>query len=456
MTDIKPLVMKFGGTSVRTAEQRQAAVRHVCRAREAGYHPVVVVSAMGRKGEPYATDTLISLAEEIGPDMASREKDMLMACGEIISTVIMAHLIRHLGNCDTVALSGGQAGIVTDRKFGAARILAIDPTRIQRCFSDGTIPVVAGFQGVTRGAAAYEHGAITTLGRGGSDTTASALGAAVHAVEVQIFTDVPGIMTADPTIVPNARTLGTITYREICEMAHQGAKVLHPRAAETAMEYGIPLRVLSPMEGGEGTLIVAEAKVDRTREHGVTGVAHSGAVVPLSMRVEEEYCKPQVERDTLARVAAEDISVYFTSDTPETMNFVVDEDVLPTVLNAVENVTLTATDRDGQPRRFRVARHASSAAADDAIPVQLHVHPDCVIVSLIGRDLRRVPGVIARAAEALEGAGIKILQVAGSSNCLSCLIREPHKEEAVRRLHEKFHLHLGDEGAGGQRPMAGS
>ncbi|MFQ5809460.1 MAG: aspartate kinase, partial [Armatimonadota bacterium] len=387
--------------------------------------------------------------EEIDPDVAPREKDMLMACGEIISTVIMAHLIRKLGGCPTVALSGGQAGIATDRKFGAARIMAIDPTRIHRCFSDGTIPVVAGFQGVTRDAGTHEHGSITTLGRGGSDTTGSALGAAVHAVEVQIFTDVPGIMTADPSIVPEAQTLRTVTYEEICEMAHQGANVLHPRAAEIAMEYGIPLRVLSAMEEGEGTLIVGEPKVDRTRAHGVTGVAHSDAVVPLSMRVEDEYCKPQVEWDVLARVAAEDISVYFTSDTPDTMSFVVDRDVLPTALSAVENTTVTAKDRDGGARRFCVARHPDGAAAPDAVPVELHVHPECVIVSIIGRELRRVQGVMARAAEALEGAGIDILQVAGSGNSLSCLIREPHKEEAVRRLHEKFHLHLKDNRPGG-------
>jgi aspartate kinase len=449
MADIRPLVMKFGGTSVRSAEQRLAAARRVCEAQTAGYHPVVVVSAIGRRGEPYATDTLISLAEEIDPDIAPREKDLLMACGEIISTVIMAHLIRKIGDCPTVALTGGQAGIATDRRFGAARIMAIDATRIQRCFDEGAIPVVAGFQGVTQGSAAHEHGSITTLGRGGSDTSGSALGAAVRAVEVQIFTDVPGIMTADPRIVPDARTLRTITYQEICEMAHQGASVLHPRAAEIAMEYDIPLRVLSTMEEGDGTLVVRDADIDRSREHGVTGVAHSNAVVPLTIRVEDEYCKPQIERDALASVAAKDISIYFTSDTPETMNFVVDRDLLPAALDAVENTIVKATDQDGQTRRFRVARHPNVDADDDATPVELEVHADCVIVSVIGRDLRRVPGVMARAAEALEDAGIEIIQVAGSSNALSCLIREPHTEEAVRRLHEKFHLHFKDEAAGG-------
>ena len=324
------------------------------------------------------------------------------------------------------------------------------PLTIGHEFMGVVVDVGGNVDDLTVGDRVSAEGHITTLGRGGSDTSGSALGAAVRAVEVQIFTDVPGVMTADPRIVPDARTLRTITYEEICEMAHQGASVLHPRAAEIAMEYDIPLRVLSTMEEGGGTLVLGDADIDRSREHGVTGVAHSDAVVPLTIRVEDEYCKPQVERDALASVAAKDISVYFTSDTPETMNFVVDRDLLPAALDAVENTIVTAKTQDGQTRRFRAARHPSSAADEDATPVELEVHPDCVIVSVIGRDLRRVPGVMARAAEALEGAGIEIIQVAGSSNALSCLIREPHTEEAVRRLHEKFHLHFKDEQAGGE------
>lgn len=437
---MKPIVMKFGGTSVRSAEQRQCAAERVCEAKRNGFDPVVVVSAMGRKGEPYATDTLISLVDEIDPDVAPREKDMLMACGEIISTVIMAHLIRHVGGMPTVALTGGQAGMITDRNFGSARILEIQPHRLLRSLREGTIPVVAGFQGVAQiPEDQHEHGSLTTLGRGGSDTTASALGAAVQAVEVRIFSDVPGIMTADPRIVPEARTLRTITYEEICEMAHQGARVLHPRSAEIAMDYGIPLRVLATMGEGEGTLIVREPTTSREHEHGVTGVANSETVVPLSMTIPDARAKPAIEHSVLRLVADENVSVYFTSDTPHSVNFVVSHDCLQRVVRALDGAEV-ATPGTGEVRRLVVGDQKQEVGGASA-PIYVRVHGDCTIVSVIGRGLRHLPGIMARVSEALEGAGIQILQVAGSNNSISCLIHERHTPKAVELLHAKFHLH---------------
>ncbi|MFQ6098931.1 MAG: aspartate kinase [Armatimonadota bacterium] len=444
---MKPLVMKFGGTSVRSHEQRERAARRVCEAKAKGFDPVVVVSAMGRKGEPYATDTLIALAEEIDPDIAPREKDMLMACGEIISTVIMAHMIRHIGGLRTVALTGGQAGIITDRNFGSARIIEIQPDRLLRSLREGSVPVVAGFQGVAQiPEDQHEHGSITTLGRGGSDTTASALGAAVKAVEVQIFSDVPGIMTADPRMVPEARTLRTITYEEICEMAHQGARVLHPRSAEIAMDYGIPLRVLPTMGDSEGTLIVREPSITREREHGVTGITNSPPVVPLSMAIADAESKPAIEYHVLSRVAEADVSVYLTSDTPKSVNFVVSRECLDRAVAALDGVQVPTSLRDDAPnaseKSLRVVTDIPDeepAAADS--PIYVRVHGDCSIVSVIGRGLRRVPGIMARVSEALEQSGIRILQVAGSDNSISCLISYAHVEQAVKHLHSKFHLH---------------
>jgi aspartokinase len=203
------VVQKFGGKSVGTPEARRLAAEKVRKAREEGLLPVVVVSAIGRSGAPYATDTLIQQLEAVDPvtEPEARERDLLMACGEIISTVIMAQTLKSIG-LKATALTGGQAGIVTDDSFGDAQILDIDPTAILSYFEQGVdAVVVAGFQGVTAPGAEGEHGAITTLGRGGSDTTASALGVALKAEKVEIYTHVDGVMSADPEVVPDARTL---------------------------------------------------------------------------------------------------------------------------------------------------------------------------------------------------------------------------------------------------------
>ena len=199
-------VLKFGGTSVDTPEHRLMAARKVIQCIESGAKPVVVVSAIGRRGAPYATDTLVDLLTEIDPTIppAPRERDLMMACGEIISTVVMAQTLRTLGY-PTVALTGNQAGIITDDEFGNARILEINPEPVLRCLEQGWVPIVAGFQGVTRPDAIFARGSITTLGRGGSDTTAAALGAALRAEAVEIYTDVNGVRPPTPTSCPTRR-----------------------------------------------------------------------------------------------------------------------------------------------------------------------------------------------------------------------------------------------------------
>ena len=257
----KVLVQKFGGTSVDTDEHRQMAARKVLAARDAGYDPVVVVSAIGRRGAPYATDTLVQELKQIDPTAPPnpRELDMMMACGELISTAVMASTLQSMGS-ESLAISGGQAGIITDGEYGNARILSINPHSIWKAIERGQIPVVCGFQGVTSVTEEAEHGSITTLGRGGSDTTAAALGAALDACGVEIYTDVNGVKTADPDMVANAKTLPICTYAEVAEMAHLGAKVVHPRAAEIAMHYGIPLWVKSTFTEDPGTLIASESE----------------------------------------------------------------------------------------------------------------------------------------------------------------------------------------------------
>src|SRR5690606_33561545 len=204
---LRTIVQKFGGSSLAAPEGREAAARRVVQAVREGARPVVVVSALGRRGDPYATDTLLGLVGAGQPGLPARELDLLLSCGEQVSAAVMCAVLRRMG-LDATALTGGQAGIITDAHYGDARILRVDPEPLRSLLERGRVPVVAGFQGMT------EQGEITTLGRGGSDTTAAALAAAVGAEVIDIYTDVDGVYTADPRLVPEARTMVTITYDE--------------------------------------------------------------------------------------------------------------------------------------------------------------------------------------------------------------------------------------------------
>ncbi|HET7560242.1 MAG TPA: aspartate kinase, partial [Limnochordia bacterium] len=223
------VVQKFGGTSVATEAQRRAVVERVKEAIAEGLAPVVVVSAMGRRGDPYATDTLLDLLPGEGPRPPERELALLMSVGEVIAIVVLSQALQAAGIASR-ALTGAQAGIVTDANLTAARVLEVRPERVRALCAGGVVPVIAGFQG------ADASGEVTTLGRGGSDTTAAVLGVALNAVRVDIFTDVDGMKTADPRLVPGAATLSHISYEEAAQMAHLGAKVVHPRAVEAAMQ----------------------------------------------------------------------------------------------------------------------------------------------------------------------------------------------------------------------------
>ncbi len=218
---MKVIVQKFGGTSVKNKETRELAAAHVERAVEEGYKVVAVVSAMGRQGDPYATDTLLGLLNQNGSQISTREKDMLVSVGETISSVIFTELLQSK-KLKASAMTGAQAGFRTDGQYGSARIVDMQTEALVHRLEEVDVVVVAGFQGVSG------DGELTTLGRGGSDTSATAIGAALQAEYVDIFTDVEGIMTADPRVVGEAEILPSATYQEICNMAYQGAKVIHP------------------------------------------------------------------------------------------------------------------------------------------------------------------------------------------------------------------------------------
>ncbi|AUZ41384.1 aspartate kinase, partial [Bacillus sp. MBGLi79] len=243
---MKIIVQKFGGTSVKDDRGRKLALSHIQEAVNEGYKAVVVVSAMGRKGDPYATDSLLDLLYGGQDTITEREQDMLLSCGETISSVVFASMLLENG-IKAAALTGAQAGFLTDNNHTNAKILEMKPERLVSMLADHDAVVVAGFQGATA------KGDITTIGRGGSDTSAAALGAALDAEFIDIYTDVEGVMTADPRIVEKAKPLPVITYTEICNLAYQGAKVIHPRAVEIAMQAKVPIRVRSTYSNETGT-----------------------------------------------------------------------------------------------------------------------------------------------------------------------------------------------------------
>jgi aspartate kinase len=405
------VVQKFGGRSVGTSEARRLAAERVKEALEAGYCPVVVVSAIGRMGEPYATDTLLSHLRAVDPETEppARERDMLMACGEIISTVIMAQTLKSIG-LRAVALTGGQAGILTDPRYGDAQILDIDPSNLRRILESGEVDavVVAGFQGVT------PEGAITTLGRGGSDTTASALAAALGAEKVEIYTHVDGVMTADPEVVPGARTLPMVTYEEVCNMAHQGAKVLHPRAAEIAMQHQIPLWVKSSFTRSPGTLVAPLAAIQPPSKRAVTGVATIPKLVYFTLVSLEPAGRAQAEYQVYRALGEAGINLYLTSIGPQTSSFIADRAHAERVMEILRE----------QGRQFELVEC-------------------CEMVSLVALNMWDEPGFLLRIAQSLADQRIRMLQMADSEGTVSCLVAEADAARAVKALHDAFWL--GDE-----------
>jgi aspartate kinase len=398
-------VLKFGGTSMASESSRQLAVTRVRAHLERGRDVCVVVSAMGRKGEPYATDTLLDLARSLHPETAARELDLVACCGEIISSVVMTNTLRREG-IRSLALTGWQAGIITDTNFTQARIRRVEPSHLKRHLQEGYVVVVAGFQGQT------ESGDITTLGRGGSDISAVALGVALEADSTEIYTDVEGVLTADPRVVPDARTIPSITYEELCQLAHDGAKVIHPLAVELARRNELELQIRSTFSDHPGTCVTGQLAAGGPPRT-VTGITSIGRVTSVQV----EFSPEETNRDELRlfrALADERISLDMILVTPTLKAFIVNEDAVPAARSAME--------RAGFRARLR---------------------PHCAKVSVIGAGMRGVPGVMAAVASALHDAGVSILQTSDSHLTISCLVDQEQAHTAVRALHHKFHLSQG-------------
>jgi aspartate kinase len=439
-------VMKFGGTSVRTPEARMRAAMRVISAREQGFSPVVVVSAIGRRGEPYATDTLIKMLSDIDPNVKpdQRELDLLMACGEILSSAVFAHTLKTLG-VTAMSMRGGQAGIRTDGVYGNARILGINPLGLHEVLKRGHIPVVCGFQGVWTGGG-LPGAELTTLGRGGSDTTASAVAAALHAEAVEIYTDVDGIKTADPDFVETAPTLPKVTYDEVAELAYLGAKVVHPRAAEIAMRYNVPLWVKNTFSEHPGTEVVSRESFPGTR---VTGVSHTGKLVHVQFDLEHvaQNHKKAFQARVYETLAKEGTSLHMIDLSPDSIGFAVPREQFASVEDLFDGLVVPIVDggssiyvvrRKDKPTRASETQTRLLKSLGEPVAVPYDVTEGATMVSVVGHEYMQQPGVFETVLTTLYSNGVPVMQVSDSDYSLSCLIPEAELRKAVSVLHDRF------------------
>jgi aspartate kinase len=411
------VVQKFGGSSVANADRISRVAARIAREREAGSDLVVVVSAMGD-----TTDELLALASAITDDPDPRELDMLLATGEHQSATLVSMALHALG-VKAISLTGAQAGITTDGVYGRARIANIEPRRVRREIESGNVVIVAGFQGQSAAAAAEDDDGkseprdTTTLGRGGSDTTAVALAAALKADRCEIFTDVKGIYTADPRIVADARQLPVIGYEEMLELAHQGAQVMQTRAVELGWVNDVVIEVLSSFEDAPGTFIKEDPFVEQRNK--VRGLAHDRNVAKVTIVAVPD--RPGVARTIFVPLAEAGISVDMIVQN-------VGHEGATDVSFTVPRVELARVRRVLEPVVAEL--EARELATDDSLAK----------VSIIGAGLHNAPGYAARMFGTLADAGVNIDMISTSEVRITCIIAEARLEEAVRALHGAFEL----------------
>jgi aspartate kinase len=399
------IVQKYGGTSVAEAARIRAVAERIVEARRQGHHVVVVVSAMGD-----TTDDLAAMAHELTPMPNPRELDLLLTAGERIAMSLLAIAINAAG-FPAASYTGSQAGIITDTAHGKAKIIDIRPGRILEALEKGNIVIVAGFQGVST---AYD---VTTLGRGGSDTTAVALAAALSAEFCEIYTDVPGVFTADPRIVPEARRLHAVSYEEMLELAASGAKVLQLRSVEYARTHGVKVHVRSSFTEELGTWIIEEDV--RMEQAIISGVAADDSEAKITLQGIPD--RPGVAATIFHAVAGEGAGVDMIvqnvgRDGKADVSFLVPKTDLPHVAALIEQVV---KDVGG-----------SGYTTDDGIAK----------VSLVGAGIKSNPEVVADMFDALAAEGINIEMISTSSIRISCVIRSGDKDRAVKSIHAKFGL----------------
>jgi aspartate kinase len=399
------IVQKYGGTSVADAPRIRRVADRVVANKQAGHDVVVVVSAMGD-----STDDLIELARQVSAEPPPRELDMLLTAGERISMALLAMAIADRG-VTAKSFTGSQAGIITDTLHGKARILDVRAGRISEALSQGHVVIVAGFQGVST-----DHD-VTTLGRGGSDTTAVALAAALGATSCEIYTDVDGVYTADPRLVPGARKLHVVSYEEMLEMAACGARVLMLRCVEYARRYGIPLHVRSSFTEAQGTWVLEED--ERMEKAIISGVPHDTSEAKVTIvRVPD---RPGIAAKIMRGIADHGVNV--------------DMIVQNVSHQGTTDISFTVPKDDLAGAMVVLEKVASEVGAAEVV-----ADSDIAKVSLVGAGMKSSPGVAAGMFEALADAGVNIEMISTSTIRISCVVRASDVRTAVSAIHDRFHL----------------
>ncbi|AKH83265.1 aspartate kinase [Streptomyces sp. CNQ-509] len=405
------VVQKYGGSSVADAEGIKRVAKRIVETKKAGHQVVVVVSAMGD-----TTDELIDLAEQVSPIPAGRELDMLLTAGERISMALLAMAIKKLGH-EALSFTGSQAGVITDAVHNKARIIDVTPGRIQEAVDKGAIAIVAGFQGVSQ-----DSKDITTLGRGGSDTTAVALAVALEAGVCEIYTDVDGVFTADPRVVKKARKIDRIPYEDMLELATSGSKVLLHRCVEYARRYNMPIHVRSSFSGYPGTWVGNISEGAEGMEHAIiSGVAHD--VSEAKITVVGVPDKPGEAAAIFRAIADAEINI----------DMVVQN--VSAAATGLTDISFTLPKTDGH-RAMELLTKAQPAIGFESLRYDDQVGK----ISLVGAGMRSHPGVTATFFEALSNAGVNIELISTSEIRISVVTREDVVKDAVRAVHTAFGL----------------
>ena len=404
------IVQKYGGSSVADAESIKRVAKRIVETRRAGNDIVVVVSAMGD-----TTDELFDLAEQVVPFPAGRELDMLLTAGERISMALLAMAIKSLG-VEARSYTGSQAGMITDAQHGSARIVDVTPVRVREALDEGAVAIVAGFQGFNRGT-----GDITTLGRGGSDTTAVALAAALGAEVCEIYTDVDGVFTADPRVVPTARKIDRITSEEMLELAAAGAKVLYIRAVEYARRHGVILHVRSSFNSNQGTLVISPKDGEKVEEPIITGVAADLSEAKITV----------VGVPDVPGKAAQIFTI--VAKTNANIDMIVQN--ASTALTGLADISFTL------PKSDALAALTALSAAKEAVGFVSLQHDDQIgKLAVVGAGMRTNAGVSAKLFTALYEAGINIEMISTSEIRISVVMRADTINDAMRVVHSAFGL----------------
>jgi aspartate kinase len=401
---MKIIVQKFGGTSVGSVDKIKSVAHRILRTKASGAQMVVVVSAMG-----HTTDQLVDLAKAITRKPSRREMDMLLSTGEQVSIALLSMAIQEQGE-KAISMTGLQSGIITDSNYSMAKITEIRTQRLLSHLRDGQVVIVAGFQGVS------QDSEITTLGRGGSDTTASALAVALKAQCCEIYTDVAGVYTSDPDLVLQARKLDYISYEEMVELAGAGAQVLHPRSVEIAMKYGVPIHVRPSYSDDPGTVVMEAKKLEKVVITGVTGNKNIAKVAILGIPD-----RPGVAAQIFSALANKGINIRLI------IQSIAD--------NGLNNISLVVSKEFVHSAVDALEKQKKSLKARDIV-----FHDHLAEVSVVGSGIASTPGVAARMFKTLARQGINIELISTSEVRITCVIDQKKTNDAIQALHEEFKL----------------